>query len=116
MAYNPGTHYRGEAYLFQAISNLGQSAGKALETYREDRQEDQFLEQELQGLLQSGQRLAPLIQVQDPEVAATIERNVSDLGKFAGLSLAQKRAKVAQMGFELDALFKTAAASSWVNT
>jgi hypothetical protein len=109
MAYNPGIQYRGDQYLYQAISNLGEKAGEAIGNYRKERAEGQFLEQEAQGLLQTGQRMAKLVDVQDPQVAEALQQNITDLGKFAGMSLAQKRAKLAQLRFDLDQFMKAAA-------
>jgi hypothetical protein len=108
MAYNPGIQYRGDQYLYQALTNLGEKAGEAITNYRKDRAESQFLEEQLQGMLGSAQQFSNLVNVQDPQVAEALQKNAADLGKFSGMSLAQKRAKVGQLRFELDSLMKAA--------
>lgn len=39
MAYNPGTQYRGDMYLFQGISGAGDAVGRGLERRKQERQE-----------------------------------------------------------------------------
>lgn len=106
MAYNPHTQYRGDMYLYQAITNLGEKAGEALTNYRKDRAESQFLEQQMQGLMDSARQHSNLVRLDDPQVAKALEDEVTDLGKFGGMSLAQKRGKVAALNFQLNQLMK----------
>lgn len=106
MAYNPGIQYRGDQYLFQALTNLGEKAGEAITNYRKDRAESQFLEEQAQGLFDSARQHSNLVRLDDPQVAKALEDEITDLGKFGGMSLAQKRAKVGQLRFQIDSLMK----------
>ena len=69
MAYNPGIQYRGDMYLYQALTNLGEKAGEAITNYRKDRAESQFLEEQAQGRFDAARKQSNLVRLDDPEVA-----------------------------------------------
>lgn len=87
MPYAPGITYN-TGVIGQGIANLGQNLRGALEQYRREKQEGQFLDQQFEGL-------AKAVAVSNPDRA-------SELAKFPGLSLAQKRGKLAGLAFEVD--------------
>lgn len=87
MPYAPGITYQTGA-IGQAIGQLGQNLWGAVDQYRREKQEGQFLDTQFESLAQA--------------VAAANPDRAPELAKFGGLSLAQKRGKLAGLAFEVD--------------
>lgn len=92
MAYSPAVQPRGDQYLFQGISQLGEGVGQAVAGFRRNKKESEFLDKQMVGLAAAMQ---PMIQSGeiDPKL-------VEDMEKFPGMSLAQKRGTAASMLFQ----------------
>lgn len=91
MPYAPGITYDTSS-IGQGIANLGQNLRGALEQYRREKQEGQFLDTQFESLAQA--------------VAAANPDRAPELAKFSGMSLGQKRGKLAGLAFEVDQMRK----------
>jgi len=98
MPYAPGVEYKGDQYLFQAISGLGKNIGDAIKTYRNDRKEAQFLDGAHEMLTGA---LAP--HVKDGRVSPEL---IDRFSKFPSQSLSKKRGEISQMSFLVSELDK----------
>lgn len=109
MAYNPGVQYRGDMYMYQAIANLGEQAGKAFTQYRQDRAKSQFLDTKLQGLLRAAQQAQGLVDPSDPQMLEQVGGVVDELGRLGKMSLSQKEALAGDIEFRLSNLMQAGA-------
>lgn len=94
MPFNPQTEFRGDRYLFEAITGAGQAVAQGVKQWQQNRQESQSLD-ERWGML--SKLVAPMAMQPggDPKI-------IDELAKFPTLSLAQKRGKLAGLEFLLD--------------
>lgn len=94
MPFNPAVNYRGDQYLAQGIGAVGDSVSEALQRMQKERQESQFLDEQINGILRAGAPLAKEGMIDPDLVAKQIE-------KAGSMGLAQKRGFAASLAFEL---------------
>lgn len=93
MPYAPGIQPRGDQYLFSGISQLGQGLGEAVRNFVKSKRESDFLDKQMVGLAAAMKPMIDSGEI-DPEI-------VSDMEKFPGMSLAQKRGAAASYLFQI---------------
>lgn len=89
MPYNPGIQYRGDQYLFEGIASAGNSLAGAIREYRDTREKSRAADT---GYEELG-KLAGLL-AQNGSLPKGLIEQLPDAGKFSGLSLSQKQAKL----------------------
>lgn len=92
MPYNPGIQYRGDQYLYGAISGLGEAAGKAIKQYRDEKREGDAATSTFETMMQA---VRPM--VESGAIPEGLAKEFQDAGKFAGMSLSQKKAKLGSL-------------------
>lgn len=96
MPYNPGVEYRGDKYLFQGIAGAGEALAQGVQKWRANKEESQFLDTRAETMAKLlGPLAASGAEGVDPKV-------IEELAQFPGLSLNQKRGKLAGLEFLLD--------------
>ena len=93
MPYNPQTQYRGDVYLSRGIEDAGRGLAGAIQNFRRDKAESDFLDEQVVGLAAAAKPLVDAGEL-DPSL-------VEDLSKFPGQSLAKKRGIAARALFEV---------------
>lgn len=93
MAYNPQTQYRGDVYLSRGIEDAGRGLAGAIQNFRRDKAESDFLDEQVVGLAAAAKPF-----VESGELDPSL---VEDLSKFPGQSLAKKRGIAARALFEV---------------
>lgn len=91
MPYNPGIQYRGDEFLFRAISGLGEDVAKGVERYRSEKQESQFLDGAFEAVM-------PAL-AQHAQAGKLTPEDLRKFDGFSGKSLGAKRGLIAQAGF-----------------
>ncbi len=94
--YNPGIQYRGDQFLFEGISSLGKSIGDGIRQFRQERDESRAADSAYETLLQMG---GP--DLLKRSAGGGDGPKLDDLAKFAGQSLAKKKATLGQLGVML---------------
>jgi len=92
MPYAPGITYHGDSFLFDAISNLGKGIGEGIKQYRSNKAASQAADAAYETTLQTVGQLA-----QSGTLPEEFAKEIPDMGKFSGLSLSQKQAKLGQL-------------------
>lgn len=92
MPYNPGIQYRGDQYLFEGIASAGNSLAGAIREYRDTREKSRAADTAFEGLAGLAGQLA-----QNGSLPPSLIEQLPDAGKFSGLSLAQKQAKLGSL-------------------
>lgn len=92
MPYNPGIQYRGDQYLFEGIASAGNSLAGAIREYRDTREKSRAADTAFEGLAGLAGELA-----KNGSLPPTLLEQLPDAGKFSGLSLSQKQAKLGSL-------------------
>lgn len=92
MPYNPGIQYRGDQFLFEGIAGAGNSLAGAIREYRDTREKSRAADTAFEGLAGLAGQLA-----QNGSLPPSLLEQLPDAGKFSGLSLSQKQAKLGSL-------------------
>ncbi len=92
MPYNPGIQYRGDKYLYGAIAGLGEDIGNAVKQYRNDKRESDAATATFETMMQA---VGPM--AKSGAIPEGLAKEFQDAGKFAGMSLSAKKAKLGSL-------------------
>jgi len=92
MPYNPGIQYRGDQYLYSAIAGLGKDIGEGIKQYRNDKRESDAATATFETMMKA---VAPM--VKSGAIPDELGKEFQDAGKFAGMSLSAKKAKLGSL-------------------
>lgn len=92
MPYNPGIQYHGDQYLFEGIAGAGNSLAGAVREYRDTREKSRAADTAFEGLAGLAGELA-----KNGSLPPSLIEQLPDAGKFSGLSLSQKQAKLGSL-------------------
>ena len=93
MPYNPGIQYRGDQYLYQAVSGLGENIGNAITNYRRSKEESAAADAAFETMVKAAAPMA-----QQGRLDPAVLEELGNMEKFSGLSLSAKKAKLGQLG------------------
>jgi hypothetical protein len=92
MPYAPGIEYRGDKYLFEGISGLGDSIGSAIKEYRTNQKASDAADSAYELMLHT---LTPL--AQSGALPDDFVKQIPEMGKFSSLSLSKKQSTLGQL-------------------